>query len=103
VLAQAEIRTVSDLANKVIAIDGSRSEHSVASVKNAIVAAGAAQVQMSEDEKMALIRVIDGEVQAAVVDVMSPSAAERWNGGIDGFSVFRIPLLPSSDKANHRG
>jgi hypothetical protein len=94
VLAQGEIRTVSELANKVIAIDGSHSDHSVASVKNAIVSAGATQVQMSEDGKLALIRLMDGEVQAAVVDVVSsPDPAAAWNkGGLDGFSLFRIPL-----------
>ena len=97
-LVRPEIKSVSDLANKIVAIDVSQSD-SVAGVKSAIVAAGVAEVQMSEGETLALVRVMDGEVPAAVVSVLSPEAAEAWSAGVPGFNILRIPLSPPSEKA----
>ena len=97
-LVRQEIKSVSDLANKIVAIDVKRSD-SVPSVRTAIVAAGAAKVQMSEGETLALVRVMDGEVPAAVVTLASPEEAEMWTDGIPGFRVLRIPLSPPSEKA----
>jgi hypothetical protein len=96
-LVRPEIKSVADLANKVIAIDASRFD-SVAGVRSAIVAAGAAEVQMSEGETLAMVRVMDGEVPAAVVTLSSPEAAEAWNAGVPGFNVLWIPLMLPSDK-----
>jgi hypothetical protein len=96
-LVRPEIKSVADLANKVIAIDASRSD-SVAGVRSAIVAAGAAEIQMSEGEALAMVRVLDGEVPAAVVALSSPEAADAWNAGVPGFNVLRIPLAPPSEK-----
>ena len=45
-----------------------------------------------------LARVINGDVQAAVVAVLSSKAAEAWNAGVRGFNVLRLPL-PSPSKA----
>lgn len=98
-VVRPEIRSVSDLKNGVVAIDGPPSDYSAADINRAIVAAGAAEVRLSEDQKMALLRVIDGDVQAAVVTVLSPRAAEAWNAGVTGFNVLRIPLWSPSDKA----
>ena len=97
-LVSPEIKSISDLANKTIAIDASPSEYSVADLKNAIVAAGATDAQLSEDQRMALLRVIDGDVQAAVVTVLSSKAAEAWNAGVRGYNILRLPL-PSPSKA----
>jgi hypothetical protein len=36
-------------------------------VRSAVVAAGTAEIEMSEGETLAIIRVMDGEVPAAVV------------------------------------
>jgi hypothetical protein len=96
-LVRPEIKSVADLANKVIAIDASRFD-SVAGVRSAIVAAGAAEVQMSEGETLAMVRVMDGEVPAAVVTLSSPEAAEAWNAGVPGFNVLWIPLMLPSEK-----
>jgi hypothetical protein len=96
-LVRPEIKSVSDLANKVVAIGVSRSD-AVAGVRSAIVAAGAAEVQMSEGETLALIRVMDGEVPAAVVSLLSPEAAEAWKAGVPGFNILRIPLSPPLEK-----
>jgi hypothetical protein len=97
-LVRLEIKTVSDLGNKIVAIDASWSE-SVPSIRNAIVAAGAADVQVSAGETLALARVIDGEVRAAVVSLASPEEAEMWSAGMPGFKILRIPLSPPSGKA----
>jgi hypothetical protein len=97
-LVRPEIKSVSDLANKVVAIDVSRSD-SVPSVRTAIVAAGAAEVQMSAGESLALTRVIDGEVPAAVVSLASPEEAEMWIAGVQGLKILRVPLPPPSENA----
>jgi hypothetical protein len=97
-LVRLDIKSVSDLANKKVAIDVSRSE-SVPTVRTAIAAAGAAEVQMTEGEKPALARVIDGEVPAAVLTLASPEEAEMWSAGMPGFKILRIPLSPASQKA----
>jgi len=67
-------------------------------VRTAIVAAGAAEVQLSEGQSKALERVIGGDVPAAVLTLVSPEAAEGFPE-IAGFKVFRIPLSPRSLKA----
>ena len=67
--------SVSDLTNKNIAVDD-RQSASDANLRTAIVAAGAAEVQMSESQTMAIDRVISGEVPPAVLTLVSPEAAE---------------------------
>ncbi len=91
-LVRPEIKSVADLANKNVAIDEWHSA-SAASVRTAIVAAGAAEVQMSEGT-LAIERVISGEVPAAVLALESPEAAERWVSKMGRFKLFRIPLSP---------
>lgn len=90
-----EIKSVSDLANKSVAIDDWQSAYA-SSVRTAIVAAGAAEVQMSEGTTLAINRVISGEVPAAVLTLVSPEAAEKWLPKITGFKIFPIPLSPGS-------
>ena len=90
VLARPEIKTVSDLTNKTIAIDDRHSASS-GNVRTAIVAAGALEVQLSEGQTKAIERLISGEVQAAVLALVSPAAAEGFPE-IAGFKIFRIPL-----------
>jgi hypothetical protein len=94
VMARPEIQSVSDLANKNIAIDGEPSA-SNGSVRTAIVAAGAAEVQLSKGEAKAIDRVIGGEVPAAVLTLVSPEAAEGFPD-VEGFRIFRIPLSPKA-------
>jgi hypothetical protein len=90
VLARPEIKTVSDLTNKIIAIDDRHSASS-GNVRTAIVAAGALEVQLSEGQTKAIERLISGEVPAAVLALVSPAAAEGFPE-IAGFKIFRIPL-----------
>jgi hypothetical protein len=95
-LARPEIKSVSDLAGKGIAIDDRQSSSS-ASVRTAIAAAGAAGVQLSEGQATAINRVASGEVPAAVLTLESPEAAETFPE-IEGYRIFRIPLSPRSLK-----
>jgi len=89
-LARPEIKSLSDLNNKNIAIEEKQSASS-GSVSAALMAAGAAEVQFSEGQTGAIDRLISGEVPAAVLTLASPEAAE-WFPDIAGFRIFRIPL-----------
>jgi len=90
-LVRPEIKSVADLANKNVAIDEWQSV-SAPSVRTAIMAAGAAEVQMSEGKTLAIERVMSGEVPAAVLALVPPEAAGRWVSKMGGFKLFRIPL-----------
>jgi hypothetical protein len=95
-MARPEIKSVSDLTSKIIAIDDGFSAYN--GIKVAIAAAGALDVQLSNSETKAIDRVISGEVPAAVLTVVSQEAAEGFPD-IAGFKIFRIPLWPRSSKA----
>ncbi len=97
-MARPEIKSVSDLANKDIAIED-RQSHFSASVRAAIAAAGAAEAQLSESQNKAIDRLVNGEVPAALLALVSPKAAE-WFPDINGFKIFRIPLPPRPLKAH---
>jgi TRAP-type uncharacterized transport system substrate-binding protein len=96
-MARPEIKSVSDLANKKIAIDD-RQSASNDSVRTAIAAAGATEVQLSNGQTRAIDRLINGEVPAAVLTSAYPEAAD-WFPEIAGFKIFRIPLALRSLKA----
>ena len=96
-MARPETKSVSDLTSKIIAIDD-RYSASSGNVRTAIAAAGAAEVQLSEDQAKAIDRLISGEVPAAVLTLVSAEAAELFPE-IAGFKIFRIPLSPRSLKA----
>jgi hypothetical protein len=86
------IKSVSDLSGKEVAIED-RQSASNASIRTAIAAAGATDVQLNEGHTKALDRLIAGEVPAAVLMLVSPEAAE-WFPDIPGFTIFRVPLAP---------
>jgi hypothetical protein len=98
VMAGPEIRSVSDLASKTIAIDDAQSP-SNGNVKAAMVAAGAAEVQLSDGQTKAIDRLISGAVPAAVLAVVSPEAALRFPE-FEGFKIFQVLLLPRSAAAD---
>jgi hypothetical protein len=95
-MVRPEIKSVSDLAGKTVAIDD-RYSASNGTVRTAIVAAGAPEVQLSEGQTTAINRLIDGEVPAAVLALVSPGVAEGYPA-IAGFKTFHIPLSPRSLK-----
>jgi hypothetical protein len=89
-MARPEIKSLSDLAGTSIAIDD---KHSAASgnIRNAMMAAGAAEVQLTASQTKAIDGVIDGAVPAAVLMLASSEAAEGFPE-IAGFKIFRVPL-----------
>ena len=96
-IARPEIKSVSDLTSKIVAIDD-RHSASNDGVRTAIAAAGATEVQLSEGQTKAINRLISGEVPAAVLALVSAEAAEGFPE-VAGFKIFRIPLSPRSSKA----
>src|SRR6266699_129813 len=96
-IARPEIKSVSDLTSKIVAIDD---RHSASNdrVRTAIAAAGATEVQLSGGQTKAINRLISGEVPAAVLALVSAEAAEGFPE-VAGFKIFRIPLSPRSLKA----
>jgi hypothetical protein len=91
-ISRPEIKSVAELAGKVVAIDN-RQSASETSVRIALVAAGATEVQLRDGDTKAIDRLLGGEVPAAVVTVVSPEAAAAFPD-IAGFTVFKIPLAP---------
>jgi hypothetical protein len=96
-MARPDTKSVADLAGKTIAIDD-RYAKSSSTVRTAIVAAGATEVQLSEGKTTAINRLTNGEVPAAVVALVSPDATETFPD-IEGFKIFRVPLSPRAARA----
>jgi TRAP-type uncharacterized transport system substrate-binding protein len=88
-MARPEIKSMSDLANKEIAIEENQSGPD-ANVQKTIAAAGAKEARLSDGHTMAIDRLLSGEVPAAVLALVSPEAAAAFPD-IAGFKVFRIP------------
>jgi len=90
-MARPEIKSASDLAGRSIAIDDRQSAFA-GNVRSAMAAAGAAEVQLTTSQtKKAIDRIIGGEVQASILTLASPEAAEGFPE-IAGFKIFRVPL-----------
>ena len=96
-IARPEIKSVSDLAGKDVAIEDQQSASS-ASIQAAIASAGAAEVRLDEKSVSAVDRLVGGNVSAAVLTLVSPQAAE-WFPDVPGYKIFRIPLSPRSVRA----
>jgi len=96
VVARLNITSVSDLTGKTIALDDTFMASS-GKIRTAIVAAGATEVQLTGGPAIAIDRLMNGEVQAAIVALMPPAAAETFPD-INGFRIFRVPLSPLSEK-----
>src|SRR5258708_32782356 len=76
-MARPDIKSVSDLTGKTIAIDD-RYSASNGIVRTAIVAAGAPEVQLSEGQTTAINRLVNAEVPGAVLALVSAEAAEGF-------------------------
>jgi hypothetical protein len=96
VMASPEIKSVSDLTDKNVAIDVEQIGFN-ANVRTAMAAAGATAVQLSVDQTKAIDRLISGEVPAAVLSLASPEAAQGFPE-VAGFKIFRIPVSPGSPR-----
>jgi TPR repeat protein len=91
-IARPDIRSVSDLTGKEIAIDD-KLPGSSRKIQIAMAAAGATDVRVNERQAKASERVIDGAVPAAVLTLVSREAADAVPE-IPGFKIFRIPFTP---------
>ena len=96
-MARPDIKSVSGLSGKTIAIDD-RYSASTGSVRTAIVAAGAPDIQLSGGQTASITRLVSGEVPAAILALVSADAAEGFPE-IKGFTILHIPLSPRSLKA----
>lgn len=96
-MARSDITSVSGLSGKTIAIDD-RYSASTGSVRTAIVAAGAPDIQLSGGQTASITRLVNGEVPAAILALVSADAAEGFPE-VKGFTILHIPLSPRSLKA----
>jgi hypothetical protein len=94
-VAGPDVKSVSDLAGKTIAIDDRYSEQSISRVRTAMAAAGALEVQLSKGQTTAINRLVSKEVPAAVVGLVSASAADSFPE-LARLRTFRIPLSARS-------
>jgi hypothetical protein len=90
VMVRPEIRSVSDLVGRTIAIDDRYSASST-DVRVAIMLAGGPLVQLSAGHTTAIDRLVNGEVPAAVLALVSAEAAEGFPE-IRGFRTLHFPL-----------
>jgi TRAP-type uncharacterized transport system substrate-binding protein len=94
-VAGPDVKSVSDLTGKTIAIDDRYSEQSINRVRTAMAAAGALEVQLSKSQTTAINRLVGKEVPAAVVGLVSVSAADSFPE-LARLRIFRVPLSPRS-------
>lgn len=88
VVASPAIKSVSELAGKIIAIDD-KYLNAHARIQAGIASAGAAGSQLALGETLAMDRLINGNAPAAVLTLVYP---ETVLSAIEGYSVFRVPL-----------
>jgi hypothetical protein len=88
VVAKPEIKSVSDLTGKIIAIDDKYSNAN-ARIQAAIASAGATDSLLASSESTAMDRLLSGKTPAAVLTLVYP---ETGFSTIEGYSVFRVPL-----------
>jgi hypothetical protein len=90
-----DVKSVTDLAGKTIAIDDRYSDASMNRVRTAMAAAGATEVQLSKGQSTAISRLVGKEVPPAVVGLVSARAADTFPE-LARFRTFRVPLSPRS-------
>jgi hypothetical protein len=89
------VESVSDLAGKTIAIDDKYPESSIGRIRTAIATAGALEVRVDKGQGTAVGRLVSREVPAAVVGLVSTSAADRFPE-LPRLRTFRVSLSPPS-------
>jgi hypothetical protein len=89
-ISRSDVKAASALSGLSIAIDATQSGVEE-DIRSALVAAGAAETQLSVSDASPLDRLVNGEVSAAVLNLVSPDAADAFPE-IKGFKVLRLPL-----------
>jgi hypothetical protein len=95
-IARPNVGSAKALKDQHVAIDKTESGHEAA-IRVALTAAGAEGAELSATDASPLDRVISGDVQAAVVKLVSPEAAEAFPD-VKGLKVFRVPLTPRTPR-----
>jgi hypothetical protein len=90
-ISRSDVKSASALNGLSIAIDATQSGVGE-NIRSALVAAGAVETQLSVSDTSPLDRLVSGEVPAAVLNLVSPAAADAFPE-IKGFKVLRVPLL----------
>jgi hypothetical protein len=93
VIVKDRTLSIPELARKAVALDSDLSG-SAAAIRTAMVAAGATEVQMSEDQAKAIGRLLEDEVPAAILGLVSRTAADSFPN-VDGYRIFHVPLSPN--------
>jgi hypothetical protein len=91
-LSRPDIKSAAALKGLNVAIDKAQSAVEQ-DIRFALAAVGATDTELSVGDGSPLDRLISGDVQAAVVKLVSPDAAEAFPD-IKGFKVLRVPLSP---------
>jgi len=91
-ISRSDVKSVAALKGLNIALDAAQSSVQ-ADIRAALAATGATETRLSVSDVNPIDRLINGEVQAAVLNVVSPGAAEAFPE-IKGFKVLRVPLSP---------
>ena len=97
-VADPDVKSIADLAGKTVAIDDRYSEQSISRVRTAMAATGADEVQLSKGQTTAINRLVGKEAAAAVVGLVSASAADSFPE-LARLKTFRIPLSRRSSAA----
>ena len=95
VVAGPEVKSVADLAGKIIAIDD-RHLNLHTRIQAAFVVAGATDSLLTTSETKAADRLLSGKASAAVLTLVYP---ETGFSAIEGYSVFRVSLEHGEIKA----
>jgi hypothetical protein len=90
VISRLDVKSASALNGLSIAIDAAQSAVEE-NIRSSLVAAGAVETQLSVSDASPLDRLVSGEVPAAVLNLVSPAAADAFPE-IKGFKVLRVPL-----------
>ena len=91
-ITRPDVKSASALKGQNVAIDESQSSFQQ-EIRFALAATGATETQLSAADASPIDRVISGDVEAGVLKLVSPEAAEAFPD-IKGFRVFRVPLTP---------
>ena len=89
-LSRPDVKSATALNGLNVAVDRAQSAEEE-DIRMALAAAGAADAKLSISDASPLDRLISGDVQAAVVKLVSADAAEAFPD-IKGFKVLRVPL-----------
>src|SRR5450631_734378 len=92
VLTGLEVGEISDLAGKVVAIDGALPGSSVL-LRTAIVAAGAPEIQLKDGQPEPIEALRRGEVSAVILGLVTVEQARAFPK-VENFKLFRVPLSP---------